>query len=100
MMACTTFGPIKLEARFESPNRPKNYRERRFPIKRPRVRVDTGCQTHHIVEARRGQLRHHRLRERVVRSLEESGDDVVCPELPDVVEPAHSVSVIVAQQAD
>lgn len=27
MIACTTFGPIKLEARFDSPNRPKNCRD-------------------------------------------------------------------------
>ena len=42
----------------------------------------------HVIEPRRGQLGHHRLREGVVGRLEEPEDDVVRPELPDVVEAA------------
>ena len=43
--------------------------------------------TYHVVEAGRRKLGHHSLRERVVRRLEQTEDDIVRPELPDVVEP-------------
>lgn len=45
-----------------------------------------GSRAYHVVEAGRGELRHHRLGEGVVRRLEQAEDDVVRPELPDVVE--------------
>ena len=46
----------------------------------------------HVIEPRRGQLGHHRLREGVVGRLEEPEDDVVRPELPDVVEAESGMS--------
>jgi hypothetical protein len=38
-----------------------------------------GDTTHHVIEARRGELCHHRLREGVVRCLEETEDHIVEP---------------------
>jgi hypothetical protein len=38
--------------------------------------------TYHVVETGRTQFSHHRLREGIVRSLEQPKHDVVCPALP------------------
>ena len=67
MMAWMTLGPIMDDARFDSPNKPKNCETQ------PRISTSADQlheHTHHVVEARRRELGHHSLRERVVRRLE------------------------------
>lgn len=38
-----------------------------------------GDLTHHIIESRRSELGHHCLGESIVRCLEESEYDIICP---------------------
>ena len=76
MMAWMTFGPITLEALFERPNNPKNWKHNHLSPRRRQWYIEY---TYHVVETGRAQFSHHRLGEGIIRGLEQSTYDVICP---------------------
>lgn len=75
MIACTMYGPTIDEARFERPYRLKNCGCMGQTSKARRDQT-----AYHVVESRRTQLSHHRLRVGVIRCLEQTKHDIVRPE--------------------